>query len=210
LAADGGYSTISADDGATVVSDVAHVVGPLAGSEGVSRAAGGRGVAPEGVCSFVWAVDGGFSTDCADGAATVVSDVAHVVWLLGGSSGGWDASRGAVDKLGGSGASGGGAVKSSEVDVAGEVVVVAVDVADDGCDAAIDACDAGCDDTTGGEVSVEETVGLGSEMHWSEVGVGILGVVTFFGHFFSNTSESFSHVSLSPLGKAFHQRCASE
>jgi hypothetical protein len=78
VATDGGYSTISGDNGATIVSDVAHVVGPLAGSEGVSRAAGGRGVAPEGVCSFVWAVDGGFSTDCADGTATVVSDVARV------------------------------------------------------------------------------------------------------------------------------------
>jgi hypothetical protein len=101
LAVDGGYSTISADDGATVVSDVARVVGPLTGSEGVSGAAGGRGVASEGVCSFVWAVDGGFSTDCADGAATVVSDVARVVWLLGGSSGGWGVCRDVVSRLGG-------------------------------------------------------------------------------------------------------------
>jgi hypothetical protein len=100
VAADGRYSTISGDNGATVVNDVAHVVGPLAGSEGVSRAAGGRGVAPEGVCSFVWAVDGGFSTDCPDGAATIVSDVARIVWLLGGSSGGWDVSRGAVVRFG--------------------------------------------------------------------------------------------------------------
>jgi hypothetical protein len=88
VAADGGCSTISGNDGATVVSDVARVVGPLAGSGWVFRASGGRRVAPEGVCSFVWAADGGFSTDCADDGATVVSDVARVVWLLGGSSGG--------------------------------------------------------------------------------------------------------------------------
>ena len=88
VAADGGYSMISGNDGATVVSDVAHVVGPLAGSGEVSRAAGDRGVAPEGVCNFVWAADSEFLTDSADDGATVVSDVARVVWLLGGSSGG--------------------------------------------------------------------------------------------------------------------------
>ena len=88
VAADGGYSTISGDYSATVVSDVACVAGPLADSGGGSSAAGGRWVALEGVCSFIWAADGGFSTGCADDSATVVSDVACVVWLLGGSSGG--------------------------------------------------------------------------------------------------------------------------
>jgi hypothetical protein len=119
-------------------------------------------------------------------------------------------SGGAIDELGGSGASGGGAVKSSEVDVAGKVVVVAVDVADDGCDAAIDACDAGCDDTTGGKVSVEETVGLGSEVHWNEVGVGTLGVVAFFGHIASNASEKTSQDSFFSSGRALHHMSASE
>ena len=88
VAADGGYSMISRNDSATIISDVARVVGPLAGSGGVSRAAGDRGVAPEGVCNFVWAADSEFSTDSVDDGATVVSDVACVVWLLGGSSGG--------------------------------------------------------------------------------------------------------------------------
>jgi hypothetical protein len=83
------------------------------------------------------------------------------------------------------------------------VVVVPVDIA-------VDGCDIGCDVATGGEVSVGKIEGLGSGVHWNRVGVGILWVITFFGHFFLNTSESFSHVSLSPLGKAFHQRCATE
>ena len=34
VATDGGYSTISGDNGATVVSDVARIVGPLADSGG--------------------------------------------------------------------------------------------------------------------------------------------------------------------------------
>jgi hypothetical protein len=118
-------------------------------------------------------------------------------------------SGGAIDELGVSGASGSGAVKSSEVDVAGEVVVVAVDVADNGCDAAIDTCDAGCDDTTG-EVSVEETVGLGSEMHWNEVGVGTLRVVAFLGHVASNASEKISQDSFFSSGRVLHHGCASE
>ena len=85
VAADSRYLTISGNDGATVVSDMAHVVGPLASSGGVSRTAGGRWVAPEGVCSFVWAADSRFSIDSSGDGATVVSDVARVVWLLGGS-----------------------------------------------------------------------------------------------------------------------------
>ena len=85
VAADSRYSTISGNNSATIISDVAHVVGPLAGSGGVSRTAGGCGVAPDGVCSFVWAANGGFSIDSSDDGATIVSDVACVVWLLGGS-----------------------------------------------------------------------------------------------------------------------------
>ena len=88
VAADGGYSMISRNDGATIVSDVACIMGPLAGLGWVFRASGGCRVVPEGVCSFVWAADGRFSTDCADDGATIVSDVACVMWLLGGSSGG--------------------------------------------------------------------------------------------------------------------------
>ena len=88
VAADGRYSTISGDDSATIVSDVARIAGPLADLGGGSSTAGGRWVAPEGICSFIWAADGGFSTGCGDDGATVVSDVACVVWLLGGSSGG--------------------------------------------------------------------------------------------------------------------------
>ena len=34
VAADGGYSTISGDNGATVISDMAHITGPLADSGG--------------------------------------------------------------------------------------------------------------------------------------------------------------------------------
>jgi hypothetical protein len=105
---------------------------------------------------------------------------------------------------------GGGAIKCSEVVAVEGVGIVAVDIAINGCDTAIDDRDAGCDIATGGEVSVGKMLGLGSGVHCNEVGVGILRVVAFFGHFFSNTSESFSHVSLSPVGKAFHQRCASE
>ena len=85
----GRFSTVCADSGATVVSDVARVVGLRGGSEGVSGAVGCSGVAPEGVSSFVWAVDGGFSSDRADSGATVVSDVARVVGLLGFSTGDW-------------------------------------------------------------------------------------------------------------------------
>ena len=89
FSADSPYSTVCADGSATIVSDVARVVGLLGGSEGVSGVVDGRGVVPEGACSFVWAVDGGFSSDCADGGATVVSDIARVVGLLGVSTGDW-------------------------------------------------------------------------------------------------------------------------
>ena len=85
VAADGRYLTISGNNGATIVSDMARVVGPLAGLGGVSGAAGGRGVAPEGVCSPNKAADSGFSIGSSDDSATVISDVARVMWLLGGS-----------------------------------------------------------------------------------------------------------------------------
>ena len=204
LAADGGYSTISMDDGATVVSDVARVVGPLVGSEGVSGAADGRGVAPEGVASSVWAAYGRFSSDSADGAATVVSDVARVVGFLGGSSGGWDASRGVVNELRGTGMHCGGAGRCSGVDEVGRAVVVVVDVVVDGCVVALDVCDVGCDEGVGGEVSVGKTEGLGSGMSWS---VG-LGVIPFLGHSFSNASQRCSQVSFCVAGRALHHRSA--
>jgi hypothetical protein len=124
LAADSGYSMIGADDGATIVSDVARIVGPLVDSEGVSGAADDRGVAPEGVSSSVWAVYSRFSTDCVDGIATIISDVAHVVGFLGDFSGGWDASRGVVDELRGTGMPCGGAGRCSGVYEVGRVVVV--------------------------------------------------------------------------------------
>jgi hypothetical protein len=68
---------------------VARVVGLLGGSEGASGAVDGRGVAPVGACSFTWAVDGGFSSVCAGGAAIVDDDVAVVMGLLGVSAGEW-------------------------------------------------------------------------------------------------------------------------
>jgi hypothetical protein len=146
LAAAGGYSTIFADDSATIISDMAHVVGLLVGSEGVSGAADGHGVAPEGVSSSVWAVYSRLSSVCADGSATVISDVVLVVGLLGGSSGGWDASGGVVDELGGTETRSGGAIRCSRAVKMGRVVVVVVDVVvDGGCAGVVsgDAADSG-------------------------------------------------------------------
>ena len=80
---------ISADSSATVVSDVARVAAPLVGSEGVSGAVDGRGVAPVVACSFTWAVDGRFSSVCTGSAAVVDDDVVVVMGLLGVSAGEW-------------------------------------------------------------------------------------------------------------------------
>ena len=78
-------------------------------------------------------------------------------------------SWGAVDKLGGSGTSGGGAVSCSEVVEMERVVIVVVDVVVDGCDIAVDACDIDCDEGTGGKVSVGNMEGLGSGISWNEL-----------------------------------------
>jgi hypothetical protein len=62
---------------------VAHIVG-LVGSEGVSGAENGRGVAPEGVSSSVWAVYGWFLLDSADSATKCleVVGVGGVVMII--------------------------------------------------------------------------------------------------------------------------------
>jgi hypothetical protein len=210
LAADGGYSTIFADGGATIVSDVARVVGPLVGSEGVSGAVDSCGVVPEGACSFVWAVDGGFSSVCAGGGGVINGDVAVRVLLLGGSRGGWDASRGVVNELGGTETRCGDAVRCSGVVGVGRMVVVVADIVVDGCDVAVDTCDIGCDEGVGGEVSVGKTEGMDLGVDWNEVGVGILGVVAFFGQFASKASEKIPQDSFFSSGRVLHHRSASE
>jgi hypothetical protein len=202
LAADGGYSSLSAGGPATVVSDVARVVGRPGGSEGDAGVVDSRGVVPEGVCSFVWAVDGGFSSVCANGGVTVVSDVARVVRFLGGSSGDWDASRGVVDELGRAETCGGGAVRCSEAVVAGEVVVVAVDVVDDGCDIDVDACDA-----VGNAVVGVVAGGCGTS---GGAGASLLGVMVFFGHSASKAVHKWSQVSFFVAGSSLHHRSAYE
>jgi hypothetical protein len=126
--------------------------------------------------------------------------------FLGGSSGGWDASRGVVDELRGTGMHCGGAGRCSGVDEVGRVVVVVVDVVvDASCDAALDGCDVGCDEGMGGEVSVGKTGGLDSD----ELVVG-LGVIPFLGHSFSNASQRCSQVSFCAVGRACHHRSAYE
>jgi hypothetical protein len=80
------------DSAATIVSDVACVVGLLGGSEGASGVVDGCGVAPVGACSFTWAVDGGFSSVCAGSAAVVDDDdVALATSGSGSERRGWGA-----------------------------------------------------------------------------------------------------------------------
>jgi hypothetical protein len=108
-----------------------------------------------------------------------------------------------VDELGGRGTRGGRGVRFSEVVAVGGVVVVAVDVA-------VDDCDAVCDVVTEGGTSVGETATLGSGMSSSELGVGILRVIAFVGHSFSNATQRCSQESFCVIGRALHHRSASE
>jgi hypothetical protein len=118
--------------------------------------------------------------------------------------GGWDVSGVVVDELGGRGTRGGrGAVRFSEVVVVGGVVIVAVDVA-------VNKCDTICDVVTKGGVPVGGTATLGSGMSSSELGVGILRMIAFIGHSFSNVMQRCSQVSFCVIGRALHHRSASE
>ena len=91
---------VCADGAATVVSDVACIMGFLGGSEGASRAVDGHGVAPVGACSFTWAVDGCSKTFQAVGVGSGHDDTAVCSvfsWLIVGS---WDISSGTVLEFG--------------------------------------------------------------------------------------------------------------
>lgn len=91
-----------------------------------------------------------------------------------------------------------------------EVVIVMVDIADDICDTVVAECDVGCDKARGERVSMGEMIGMVSESRWDGVGVGIRGMIVFFGHSFLNARQKLSHVPFSVGGRALHQSLAYE